>query len=138
MAFESGLVTYLETVTDLTDIVSTRIHPLIAPQGSAYPYLIYLKVSGSPDHHMTAASALRMDTYQFDCYGTYAQVKSVEGALRGGLDGYRGAMGTETVQLCHLQSVRDSHEPDKIGSAQGNYRVSLDFLIGYDEDVPTF
>jgi len=138
MAFESGLVTYLETVTALTNIVSTRIYPLIAPQGSIYPYLIYLKASGSTEHHMTSASDLRLDTYQFDCYGTYTQVKSVEDALRGALDGYRGAAGTETIRVCHLQSVRDSHEPDRIGSATGNFRVSLDFLIGYVEDVPTF
>lgn len=138
MAFETGLVTYLESKTALTDLVGTRMHPQIAPQGLTEPFLVFSRISGASGHHMTGADGLQQARYQFDAYGTYPQVKSVEGALRQSLDGYRGAMGSEYVQTCHVLDSRDLYEEPGDKQQFGTHRVSMDFLIAYVEDVPTF
>lgn len=137
-SFETGLATYLGSKSAITDLVSTRIFPQVAPQGVTEPFVVYTRISGANGHHMGGADGLQQSRYQFDAYGSYAQVKSIEDAIRQALDGYRGAMGSEIVQTCHLMDARDLYDAPADGSQFGTHRVSMDFFIAYVEDVPTF
>lgn len=139
MAFEAGLKTYLDSKTAITNIVGTRIYLDTAPQGVTSPYLIYQEVDSQTEHHMTGASALRGATYQFDCYASGSlQVKQLADSVRQSLDGYRGAMGSETVRMCHLTSSNGAPITAEDGEEQGLKLVTLDFDIWYVEDVPSF
>lgn len=138
MAFETALVAYLKSKTAITNVIGDRIFPQVAPQGTAEPYLVFARISGASGHHMTAADGVQQTRYQFDAYGRYSQVKEVGEALRQSLDGYRGAIGGEHVQTCHLMDERDLYEEPDDKQQFGTHRVSMDFLIAYVEDVPTF
>lgn len=138
MSFRRDLITYLSTVTGITDLVGARISYEQSPQSDAEPRIVITQVSGDPKHHMTAATGKVLATFQFDCIGTELTADTVAEALREGMDGYRGAMGDSFVSLCHRVEERGDVYAVPDGSDAPLHVISQDYLIGYSESVPSF
>jgi hypothetical protein len=136
---ETGLYSYLISKTAITALVATRIYPLIAPEGAAYPFLIYQRISTQHEHNMAGSSGLATATVQLDAYSdTYAEAKSIGNAIRTALDGYRGSMGGTFVSRCHIGDERDLLDITNVADEFGSFRWSADFKIAYHESIPTF
>ena len=136
---ETGVYSYLISKTSITSLVSTRIYPLIAPEGSAWPFIIYQRIGSSHEHNMSGSSGLVTATVQIDAYAeAYSSAKSIGAAIRNVLDGYRGLMGSTFVSRCHLGDERDLLDVTDLADEFGGFRWSGDFAIAYHESIPTF
>jgi hypothetical protein len=102
--FEEGLKVFVET-----NVPSAGSgHPNQVPQDAAYPCWAYevtsdiesLTHSGRTGWHSARVTLTFLAA-------SYSAVKSISNALRGALDGYVGAMGTKSVQYCHVEQAVD-------------------------------
>lgn len=143
MRIEQGLFAYLSTATAITSLVSTRIYPLVVPQDTSLPAITYQQTANNTDHH-SLTGTLRSDgcpraSIQLDVYATtYAACKEIADAVRTTLDGFRGMMGTVAVRGCYKRGEVDYNELPADASSPGEYRISVDFEIDYNESIPTF
>lgn len=124
---EYGIVTYLKALG--SPPAGGRIYPVFYPQNPTWPVVTYQRVSGVRIRGLGGPHGTSEARIQFDVWGqTYVQVKAVATALRHALDGYAGAMGTETVGGVVLETDRDLYEDDaKL------HRASMDFMVQHVE-----
>jgi len=136
VSIETGLLTYLKTDTDLMALVGNgdspltcRIYPVRLPQNWTAPAITYQRISGPRLQSLSGPSGRAHPRYQFDILdGTYASVRVAADKLRAALDGYTGAMGSETVGACTIDNDFDGYLADT-----DVYRVSMDFIIWHIE-----
>jgi hypothetical protein len=109
--------------------ITTRCYPVKLPQNPTYPLILYTKISGMRDHHLTGPSGHAHPRFQIEAWAeTYAGAKTLSEAIRGALDGYTGTASSTKISSCLLDSERDVYE-----SEIEVYRVIQDYLIWHDE-----
>lgn len=140
MTIETALFSYLTGKSEITSIVSTRVYATVAPSSPTYPYITFQMVSNNPEHHMSGNSPITIVRIQLDAWArTVATQQAISEAVRNALDGYRGQMGAEAldVRRAFLDNRNTFEEPDKHGKNLPVHRASLDFSIWHVEAVPT-
>jgi len=141
IVIEKGLYAYLTNESDITDIVSTRIFPMIVPQGQSYPAITYDRTSGEHEMTVDGESGLVEANFILKCWATtYAGAKSLADALRLVLDGFGpSTMGAVTVNRSHLSDDSDM-TPEYEGSSSKvkAYGVAFELQIIYQETAATF
>lgn len=146
MAIESALYSYLTGKSAITDLVGTRIWPIMAPQEDTYPMITYQLISDVPHHHMTGESGLWMCRIQLNVYderttgGTgnvYKSVKSISEALRNVLSGYRGTWGSTAIRRCTVESFGDLPVAVESGEEQAVCAVTADLEVYYTKSAPS-
>lgn len=112
MRVEQNLVAFLKASSAITDIVQNRISPVVIPQSSALPALVYRRAGYDGAHTFTGAvkiPTVRIELTSWD--DDYNGTKQLADELRKLLDGYSGQMGTMTayfVQLTHEDDTYDT------------------------------
>ncbi|MBA7515230.1 hypothetical protein ES705_07269 [subsurface metagenome] len=128
---EVGFFTYLTTHAGLSALIGTRLWPLRLPQNVEYPCIRYRQVSNPPELAHDGPVGLGHPRYQFDCYSPlHDEAWQVAQQLEFALHGFRGAMGTVTVQAGIVQDTREDY--DAVIEA---YRVMLDAILWHDKEV---
>lgn len=126
---EEALYTKLTGTTAITDLVSTRVYPIQLPQDPTIPAIVYQRVDTPRTHAYTGPTGLARPRFQFDCIGTsYSQAKTLGNTLRQTLDGLR-----DTISGVWIQGVMSLNEVDFFDPAVDMYRISIDFMILYEE-----
>lgn len=117
-------------VADITvAAITTRVYPVTLPQDPTYPLILYMKISGERFNTLTGASGMAHPGFQVEAWAeTYTEAKSLAGAVRSCLNGYRGTSGAVRIGSCLLQSERDIYE-NEIDC----HRVVMDFTVLHDE-----
>ena len=135
MLIEEALYTYLKGYEGLSALTGDRIYPLLMPQNSTYPGIVYQKISGFHQKSHQGSSGLARTRIQFTCWAkTYAESKNVAEQLRLALEGYRGMMGGESGVNVHaglLQNDLDHYEPEADA-----FNVVVDFFFWHKEEKP--
>lgn len=125
MGIREGLRTFLLSDGAVAALVGKRIYPVTMPQGNRLACIVYNRVAGRGDHHMTGASGLSAPRFQVDAWaGDPDTASNLADAAKARLDGYGGAMGDVAVQGCFFANERDDFDPEV-----GMYRSSRDYLI---------
>ena len=129
MAFESGLVTYLEAQVPL---VEQRIYPAPLPQGATLPALTYFRVPGEVEYSHGGSSNLVYPRYQVDVWAsTPASRAAVAAEVVAVLSGVKGAFGDKTAQASFANDAgSDLYEADT-----QRYRRLLEFEIFHAENA---
>jgi hypothetical protein len=106
-----------------------RIFPVVLQQGERGASLVYNLVSEATDYHLRGPSGLVQVRMQIDAYApTPNDAWNLAGLVKGRLSGYRGLMGSITVQGVFADVARaDYHDGPKL------HRVNRDFMIHYGE-----
>jgi len=126
---EEGLMTYLLAQSGITAYVSDRISPAMADQDVETPYIIVTKVSGAREHSHDGSSHLAHPRFQLSIFAeTYKECKDIAAAVQSALQGYAGAMGSETVQNVIYRNEVDDYEDET-----GLYGVKVDYDIWHVE-----
>ena len=126
---EQALVHALRDFTGLTDLVSTRIYPMMVPQGAALPAVTYRRVSGERVHAMVDDPGLAYPRMQVDAWGsTYASAKAVAAQVIACLQRWRGVVETVTVQDTYFSGDMDIYDPET-----ERWQVSMDFIMWHLE-----
>lgn len=111
-------------------VAGQRVRPMMLPEGSDYPAIVYLVVATSPLTSMDGVNALQMKRMQFDCYGSNAvQAKALAKAVHNLLDGYRGVLSEGS----EIQSCLPNQDIDEFDFDPQVFRVACDFNIRFIE-----
>lgn len=112
------------SIVSLLSGVTTNIHAMIAPQGTAYPYIVYQFISDIPTNDKDGPSTL--DTYrvQLSIWGDGPAVETLLASVRSTLDRFRGVNSGNNIDKFVFDGINDLFDEDSryIGKA-------IDFLI---------
>jgi len=115
--------------SDVTDLISTRLYPMVVPQDAELPAAAYQRISGPREHSHDGATGLARARMQFTVLGsTYENGKDIAEALRGSMDGFSGTMGTVTVDAVLLEN-----DVDAWGTVFDKATVRQDYLFWYQD-----
>ena len=136
MSLENNLVTYLEGEATILALIGNgdspetiRLYPLIMPQNTTMPAVVYQRVTGERIHHLSGVSGRATPSIQFDIYSdSYSEAKSVADALRGVLDGYQGIAGAITVDSTLLIEELDGFDDET-----DYYRIMQEYKFSHLE-----
>ena len=131
--------TYLQTVSDVTDIIGTRMFPRMLPQGEALPAIIFNVIGSRSVAHMGGAAGSARAMLQLDCYAeTHLTANNLGETVRQALHGYIGTAGGRPVGSSLLENKREMYETPTDGSDLPAYRVMMEWEIWHEETVPSF
>ena len=127
MEIGKSIYNILSTTTNITDLVSTRIFPNVAPQTTTFPFIIYDVTGVSPNDTKDGASTLDTNDVMISCYSeTYSQASDLAQKIRVAMDRINeGTYGGEQIQSSQFQSYNDIFD-DTSGDA-GIYRKGFRF-----------
>jgi len=123
-----GKVIYdvLKNDVDVAALVSTRIHPVYAPQESAYPLVTFSIPKGTRFlETKDGASTLDFVPLSVDCFSeTYDECADLAEKVRVALDRYTGTVATITVDNIVIDEFENDFDEDI-----NKYWNTLDFTI---------
>ena len=126
-----GLAIYsiLRNESEITDLVSTRIFPNVAPQTTAFPFIIYDVTSDSPTDTKQGVSELDVNSIMVSCYSeTYTEASEIAEKIRTALDRLpESTYGTIKIQSSEYRGYNDIFDDDS--GNNGIYRKAIDFDI---------
>lgn len=133
MSAERAIYTILAADGTVTGLTSTRIEPGSIGPGSALPYIVYSRISTEHTGRINAQStdALPAVRVQVESYAATAMaVRALADAVRGALDGYNGAAGSDTVRWIAIDG--DDYHPEwneKGANDPSAHVVFQDFIV---------
>lgn len=136
MVIRTAVYNALSGDSDLTGIVSTRIHFVKMPQGTIYPAVTFemLPTSGRV-HLMGADSALCMETLRVTVWGeaeNFTNMELAAGYIKALLQDFTGTLGGDggvTVERIFLET----NQPTMFNAGAGVYQIAQDFTVWYQE-----
>jgi hypothetical protein len=132
MLIEQAIKKELMDASGVTDLISTRLYYVRAPQDVTKPYVVFFKVSGPREYSHDGASELANPRFQFSCFATtYYEAKQIVTAIRTVLEGFDGMMGGDggvSVGGCFCVNETDIYEDDT-----DLFHVAVDYLIWHEE-----
>jgi hypothetical protein len=127
---EELLYAYIQSIPAITDIIGTRMYPVIRPQTTQLPALSYQRVAETRVDPLTAGApgaALTDVRMQIDHWAaSYATVKDLAVQVRQAMNGHNQASGLRAM------SYLTAH--DEYDDESRTYRVSADYSIWVEED----
>ena len=126
------MITRLEAVTGVTDLVGTRIYPNLLPQSPTYPALTYQQVSGPRIESLQGHSGLAHPRFEFNAFAeTYIEARDIIEQVRLALEGFSGTVDSVDIDGINLLDSRDFFE-----DSLGVHRRDMDFEVWHHEAVP--
>lgn len=125
-----GLAIYnlLANNGDVTDIVSTRIFPNVAREGTAFPFIVYHTTGVDPNDTKDGVSTVDGNSFETICYSeTYSEAADLAQKVRVALDRKSGTLNTVEVQTIQFTGYDEGF--DIKGDGQGVYTQSLSFNL---------
>ena len=127
-----GLAIYdrLRNTSAVSDIVSTRIYPNVAPQISAtFPFIVYTVNGVTPNDTKEGVSSLDVNDVMVMCYSkTYTQAADLADKVRTALDRIpEGTYNNVKIQSSQFEGYNDSFSAN--AGNEGIYVKTLDFNI---------
>ena len=108
MGIESGIITRLNAVTDITNLVSNRIYADILPDGSTKPAIVYQLISTVPFSSLNADTGKFQSRVQFTLLSdTKSQTIQLSDAIKTALQRYKGAVSDVTILDTKLENIFD-------------------------------
>ena len=127
----AAINTYLLTQSAVTNIVASRIYPVILPQKPTYPAITYRDDEHSFDESFDGQNGLVESFYEIDAWSdTYVGAETLATAVRAALMNYTGTMGNVTS----IMRVRITSGPFTVyENTVGAYRQTQVFSIWHSE-----
>lgn len=105
---EAFLYQRLTSQTAVSSLIAGRVFPLIAPQGTPLPLVVYQRTGVDRPQSLAGNVGNPVVTLQLTSYGTsYTSVKSIARAVRLAVDGWTGTTAGVTIQRTTLTSEAD-------------------------------
>lgn len=130
-SIETVIYTRLSNWPALATLVSDRIFPGRAAQGTKRPFVVFMRVAGPRAKHSLGPAGVAMPRFQFDCYSvTYEQAVAIATQVRLAIDGWKDLSASPAVKSGSLITDRDI---DESATDPKLYRASMDFMITHNE-----
>jgi hypothetical protein len=135
---EAFLYQRLTSQTAVSSLIGSRVYPLIAPQGTPLPLIVYQRTGVERPQSLAGNVGNPLVTLQLTTYGTsYTSVKSIARAVRIAIDGWTGTTAGVTIQRSTLQTEADGVDMPADDQMLPYYSVQQSFEFRIDETVPT-
>lgn len=103
----------LAATSAVTDLIGTRIHPIVLPQNATYPAVVYSITAERIDYTKGYAGNMDRVTVQFNIWGDdYDELESIHDAIEAALDYNEGTAGGETMDSIRITSWHDGIDQD--------------------------
>jgi hypothetical protein len=110
---EPNFYDYLAADSALGAELDERIYPDMAPEGTAFPVLVFQRLGGRRDSSYCGTNPVVLGNYQFNIYArSRLETRTLGDLVRDLLLDFRGQMGDVRVALCALAGDFDSIDPD--------------------------
>ncbi len=104
----------------LAALVGSRVYPSKLPQAVTFPAVMFTRVGGPRDVHLSGASGSGRPRYRFDCWAdTHDGAEAVFNALRDAMDGLGAVAAMDATDL--YDSDEDAH------------RITIDYYHHHQE-----
>ena len=106
MEIGKSIYNILAANTNVSNLVGTRIFPNVAPQTTAFPFIIYDVTGVQPNDTKDGVSTLDTNDIMISCYSeTYSEASDLAQKIRIAMDRIpEGTYGTEQIQSSPRQS----------------------------------
>lgn len=129
---DESLRNVLSADADVAMQAGTRIYQVQAPQGTAFPCIVFARDTQlkDPFTHMLGAGEMIRATYTFSCIAsTLLEVRNLARAVKAALQYKR----TDSIRLAVVRSDDDQIEPSPSGEQLPVYRTDLSVDVTYSE-----
>ena len=131
---EAFLYQRLTSQTAVYALVGTRVYPLIAPQGTPMPLVVYQRTGVDRPQSLAGNVGNPVVTLQLTSYGTsYTSVKSIARAVRLAVDNWTGTTAGVTIQRTTLISEADGVDMPADDQMLPYYNVQQTFEFRVNE-----
>lgn len=134
--------TYLQTVTAVTALVSTRIRPDVLDPKETLPAIVLSEISSIPDQSLGGSVGGGQARIQADCYAIkpsdaveLRQQVRLAMINHGSNKGRHTALGSEVATGITVGTMFSWREQATDGSEAWRYVRTIDFLIGHKEAI---
>lgn len=135
---EADLFIYLTSQASITSLISTRIYPDAAPQGSALPLIIYSKQSTERQVTLKRSVGVCTARMQLDIFASSRTVcENLLEQIRLRTDGFQGNWGTTFIHLCRFDSELVGWDVESARET-GIHRSTVDLVVSFSESVTDF
>ena len=135
---EAFLFQRLTSQTAVSQYIGSRVYPLIAPQGTPLPLVVYQRTAVERPQSLSGNVGNPLVTLQLTTYGTsYTSVKTIARAVRIAIDGWTGTTASVTLQRTTLQTEADGVDMPADDQMLPYYSVQQSFEFRINETVPT-
>jgi hypothetical protein len=142
---EQAIYARLSADAAVTALVGTRVYPVVAPQKTAKPFIVYRRIdtehANSKTRGRTTDSARALVEVQAIA-STYSGARALAEKVRLSLQNYSGAVsiaGGGTVNIGGIISQGEADEPEMPSdmSDEPRHKISQDFACWFNEASPT-
>lgn len=131
---EAFLFQRLTSQTSVSSLIGSRVYPLVAPQGTPLPLIVYQRTAVERPQSLTGNVGNPVVTLQLTTYGTsYTSVKQIARAVRLTIDGWTGTTAGVTIQRTTLQTEADGVDMPADDQMLPYYSVSQTFAFRINE-----
>lgn len=135
---EAFLYQRLSSRTSVSQYVSNRVFPLIAPQNTPLPLIVYQRTAVERPQSLAGNVGNPVVTLQLTTYGTsYTSVKNIARAVRMAIDGWTGTTASVTLQRTTLISEADGVDMPADDQMLPYYSVQQSFEFRINETLST-
>jgi hypothetical protein len=128
----AALIAKLLATAGVSDLVATRIRPVLAHQTDALPLIVVHQITHRPEYSTSATVGLADTRVQIDCWGkTMASAQAVAEAVKAALSGQTFTQGGVTFQGCFVAGERHSFEGDQPEARR--FRSSIDLQVWHSD-----
>lgn len=134
---ENAIYSILSNDADVTALVSTRIYPMTAPQGTALPYIVYAREA--TDHHevLAGSAGFARATMSVESFATtYLSARAIAEKVRLALQGNSGTHASVVIDGVNLAGDRDVQIVPQNAEDPATFSTQQDFAMWFAEAVP--
>ena len=131
MSVETELVSQLTGDSTVSGLVSSRVYPLLAPQGATLPCVVYEMTAHETINSTSGAGSTRHAQVEVLCLDdSYGGTKTLADAVRDALNGWT-VSDSVTVSSCLLTSESDGFVQPNDDSEQPVYLITQEYSIWF-------
>ena len=120
--------------TSITDVVSTRIYPMVRNQEDDLPAITYQIISGVRSYDLTGPNGLVEGRIQINCFADDPlEAGELAAVVRAALNGHRGGAAGVHIETMLLDDQGDLPYIDPENEAQNVFAIMMDFYVLYKE-----
>lgn len=130
---EVALYSLLSNDSAVTALVSDRIYPVIAEQGTLVPYIRYQNMDTNQDHTFDGPKTYHDSLIRVDVVaGTFFKAKELGLKVKTLLNGHSGIIGDINIQAVIFKGESDSIQ-DRVDEEIGLFGVTQTYAFHYSE-----
>jgi len=128
MSIEADMVTYILTLTSITDIIGARIYYQKLPEVPTLPAIVYNRISSPRSRTHDGDSNLSKPRIQYSCWGeTPENVMSLADAFEDEFKSFSGTAGSSTVYATIVEN-----RLSLIDEESKFYHIPIDLMVQHN------